>query len=190
MEERLFFKAGALSRNRLPTQRAAAWSGPRSPEAPPTMKRFLLTSLFSAASFVLISSATHAEVKLPPVITDHMVLQREIAAPIWGAASPGEEISVSIAGQVKKAKAAATGARKVKLDPLKAAEGLTLIVKGTNALTIQEVLVGEVWFGSGQSNMAGAIRTFKVNDEGLQKTLAAAPYPRIRLIKPGGQRDS
>jgi sialate O-acetylesterase len=151
------------------------------------MKRSLLTSLFSAASIVLSSSLTHAEVKLPPVISDHMVLQREIAAPIWGTASSGEEISVSIAGQTKKTKADATGAWKVKLDPLKTAEGLTLTVKGTNTLTIQDVLVGEVWFGSGQSNMAGAIRTFKVNDDGLQKTLAAAPYPRIRLISQGGR---
>jgi sialate O-acetylesterase len=126
-------------------------------------------------------------VKLPPVISDHMVLQRDIAAPIWGTASPQEEVSVSIAGQTKTTKAGANGKWQVKLDPLKVAEGLTLTVKGTNTIEVKDVLVGEVWLGSGQSNMAGAVRTFKVNDEGLRQTLAAAPYPRVRLITQGGK---
>lgn len=151
------------------------------------MKPSLLTSLFVAGTFAFGLSTSRGEVKLPPVISDHMVLQRETAVPIWGTAAAGEEISVSIAGQTKKATADATGTWKVKLDPLKAAEGLVLTVKGTNTLTIQDVLVGEVWLGSGQSNMAGAVRGYKVNDEGLQKVLAGAPYPRIRLIRQGGK---
>ncbi|WP_395749670.1 sialate O-acetylesterase [Prosthecobacter sp.] len=131
------------------------------------------------------TAALQAEVVLPPIISDHMVLQRDVAAPIWGSASPGEQVTVSIAGQTKSIKADAQGKWKVSLDPLQAAEGLTLTVKGENVLMIQDVLVGEVWLGSGQSNMAGPVRTFKGADEGLQKTLAAAPYPRIRLMKQG-----
>lgn len=140
----------------------------------------------SATLCLLFATFAHAEVKLPPIISDHMVLQRDVAAPIWGTALPQEEISVSIAGQTKKTAAGADGKWQVKLDPLKVAEGLTLTVKGTNTLEVKDVLVGEVWLGSGQSNMAGTVRGYKVNDEGLQKTLAAAPYPRIRLIRQGG----
>lgn len=106
-----------------------------------------------------------------------MVLQRDATTPIWGTAEPGEEISVSIAEQKKTTKAGADGKWQVKLDPLKVATGLTLMVKGTNTLEINDVLVGEVWLGSGQSNMAGTVRGYKVNDEGLQKT---SPQLRTR----------
>jgi len=146
-----------------------------------------LTSVLFISCLTFCSTAARADVKLPPLISDHMVLQCEVAAPIWGTAAPGEKVSVSIAGQMKIATADAKGNWKVILDPLKVAEGLTLTVKGKNTITIQDVLVGEVWLGSGQSNMAGPGRTFKGNDPGLQKTLAAAPYPRIRMIKQGGQ---
>jgi sialate O-acetylesterase len=146
--------------------------------------------LFQAPSFVAIiltlSVEIHAEVTLPPVISAHMVLQRNIAAPIWGTANPGERVSVSIAGQSKTVTAGRDGHWLVKLDPLEVAEGLAMTVKGNNIIEVKDVLVGEVWLGSGQSNMAGAMRTFRGMDEGLQKTLAAAPYPQIRLIEQGG----
>jgi len=143
-------------------------------------------TLFRLLPALLLTTFAQAEVKLPPVFSDHLVLQREMEVPVWGTASAGEEITVSIADQSKKTVAGADGSWKVTLDPLTAGEGLTLTVSGTNTLVIQDVLVGEVWLGSGQSNMAGAIRTYKGNDPGLQKILAAAPYPRIRLIKSGG----
>lgn len=130
-------------------------------------------------------SALHAEVALPPVISDHMVLQRDMAAPIWGTAAAGEEVTVSIAGQTKKTTAGADGKWEVRLDPLQVAEGLTLTVQGTNKIELKDVMVGEVWLGSGQSNMAGPVRTFKGNDPDLQKTLDAAPYPKIRLLRAG-----
>jgi sialate O-acetylesterase len=148
----------------------------------PTSMKLLISSLL-----ICCSATVKGAVVLPPIISDHMVLQRDVAAPIWGKASPGEEVTVSIAGQSKSTKADDKGSWKVNLDPLKAAEGLTLTVKAGNTLTIQDVLVGEVWLGAGQSNMAGPVRTFKGADEGLQKTLAAAPYLRIRLIKQGGK---
>lgn len=131
--------------------------------------------------------SAHADVKLPPAISDHMVLQRDFAAPIWGTAAPGEEVSVSIAGQTKATKADAQGNWKVKLDPLKVAEGLTLTIKGKNTITITDVLVGEVWVGSGQSNMDGRLRTYAKGDGVLAKIAAAAPYPRIRLFDKGGK---
>lgn len=142
-------------------------------------RTFTLTAALCAA-FV---SNSPAAVTLPKVISDHMVLQREMAAPIWGTAAAGEEVSVSIAGQTKKATAGADGKWMVRLEPLQVAEGLTLTVQGSNKIEVKDVMVGEVWLGSGQSNMAGPVRTFKGNDPDLQKTLAAAPYPKIRLLR-------
>lgn len=136
--------------------------------------------------FTFISAATlHAEITLPPVISDHMVLQQGMPAPIWGTAKAGENVTVSIAGQTKTTQAASDGTWQVKLDPLKMAEGLTLTVKGSKTITVKDVLVGEVWLGSGQSNMAGRINDYKDRDEGSKAALEAAPYPRIRLLRQG-----
>jgi sialate O-acetylesterase len=138
-----------------------------------------------AAVYAACVSNSHAEVKLPAVISDHMVLQRDMPAPVWGTAAAGEEVSVSIAGQTKKTAAGADGKWAVRLDPLQVAEGLTLTIQGTNKIEVKDVMVGEVWLGSGQSNMAGPVRSFKGADTGLQQTLAAAPYPKIRLLRSG-----
>jgi sialate O-acetylesterase len=129
---------------------------------------------------------SRADVTLPPVFSDHMVLQRELAAPVWGKAEAGEEVTVSIAGQTKKTKADAAGKWSVKLDPLKLGDPLTLTVEGKNKLAISDVLVGDVWLGSGQSNMAGGVRGFAVKDEPLAK-LAEATYPRLRVLSSGAK---
>ncbi len=149
------------------------------------MKR-ILTRL-TALLFGSLGALQAGELKLPPVFSDHMVLQQDLSIPVWGSASPGDVVSVEFAGQTKTARADATGRWMLRLDKLSASgEARALVVRAKETLTIVDVLVGEVWLGSGQSNMAGPMRTFRGNDEGLQKTLAAAPYPRIRLIKQGG----
>ena len=156
--------------------------------ASPTYSTMSLRSpLLIAATYAVCVCPLYAEVKLPAVISDHMVLQRDMAAPIWGTAAAGEEIEVAIAGQTKKTAAGADGKWVVRLDPLQVGEGLTLTIQGTNKIEVRDVMVGEVWLGSGQSNMAGPVRTFKGNDPGLQQTLAAAPYPKIRLLRSGLQ---
>lgn len=129
--------------------------------------------------------AARADVKLPPVFSDHMVLQRDIAAPVWGTASPGEEISVAIAGQTKATKADAQGKWRVKLDPLKVGDPLTLTVKGKNTVTVSDVLVGEVWVGSGQSNMDGRVNSYAKGDEVLAD-LAKKSFPQVRHINSRG----
>ena len=145
-----------------------------------------LSSLpLSPALLLTAAFVARAEVKLPPVFSDHMVLQREIAAPVWGTASPGEEITVSIAGQSKSTKADDAGKWRVKLDPLKVGDPLTLTVKGKNTVTINDVLVGEVWVGSGQSNMDGRVNGYAKNDEVLAE-LAAKSFPQIRHINSRG----
>lgn len=126
----------------------------------------------------------HAEVRLPAVISDHMVLQTETSATIWGWADAGEEVTVTIADQKQTAKAAADGTWRVKFGPLKAsAEPQTLTVKGSNTLTIKDVLVGEVWLASGQSNMEmqikGKLHGSVVNAD---EEIAAAKFPQIRMF--------
>ncbi len=110
-------------------------------------------SVFAGLS-VLGCAAARADVKLPEILSDRMVLQRGMAAPVWGTADPKEEVSVSFAGQTKTAVADGKGQWRVNLDPLAAsAEPRELTVKGKNTVTLKDVLVGEVWIGSGQSNM-------------------------------------
>ncbi len=98
-----------------------------------------------------------ADVKLPNIFSDHMVLQRDRAVPIWGWADADEEVTVSIAGQTLKAKADADGRWRVDLAPLSVGKPLTLVVEGKNRLERSDILVGEVWVCSGQSNMGWTV---------------------------------
>ena len=137
-----------------------------------------------ASLLALCAASACAEVTLPPAISDHMVLQRDVAAPVWGMASAGEEVSVSVAGQTKTAIADAKGRWKVTLDPLKVAEGLTLTVKGKNTVTVQDVSVGEVWLGSGQSNMDMHVNSY-TNGDPVLAVAAVATHPKLRLLHKG-----
>lgn len=105
---------------------------------------------------VLFVEQAHAEVELAAVFGDGMVLQRELPVPIWGMAAPGEEVTVTFAGQSVSGRADAKGQWMVKLAPLDtSSENRTLTVEATNNVSLKNVLVGEVWLCSGQSNMAG-----------------------------------
>ena len=122
---------------------------------------------------------SRADVTLNNMFGDHMVLQQGIATRIWGKADPGEQVSVSCAGQSKATTAGGDGAWQVFLDPVKEYGGPhELVVKGRNELRFTDVLVGEVWLCSGQSNMQWAVN--QANDPDLEK--AAARYPNIRLV--------
>ena len=88
-----------------------------------------------------------------PIFGSHMVLQQKQKDKVWGWAEPGEEVTVTIADQTKTAKAGEDGKWSVTLDPLPAGGPHTLTVAGKNTVTFDDVLVGEVWLCSGQSNM-------------------------------------
>ena len=118
------------------------------------------------------------EVKLPALFSDHMVLQQEMSAPVWGWADAGEEVAVSIDNESATTKANADGKWSLKLPPLKASGPHTLTIKGKNSVTITDVLVGEVWLGSGQSNMAMTVN--RAND--YEKEQAASNLPNIRMF--------
>lgn len=142
-------------------------------------------SFFTLISIALISFAHLglADVKLPNVIGSGMVLQRDMAVPVWGWAEAGEEVTVSFAGQTKKTKAGDNGKWIVKLDSLEAnAKGSTLTISGKNKINLDNILVGEVWICSGQSNMEWAIR----QSMNPKEEAAAANYPQIRLFNVPG----
>jgi sialate O-acetylesterase len=129
---------------------------------------------------VLCPALARADVKLPAIFSDHMVLQRDEAAPVWGWADPGEKVTVSVAGQSQTAQPGADGKWTVKFTRLAAAsQPATLTVKGKNTITIQDVLIGEVWLGSGQSNMAMTVNRAK----DFEQEKAAANFPAIRLFR-------
>src|SRR6478735_8158909 len=118
--------------------------------------RFLVLGLAVSGGLALHSGRAAADVKLPPVLSSHMVLQRGAPVPIWGTAAPDEKVTVKFRDQEKSATADATGKWAVKLDALKAGGPDKLTVSGKNTVTLDDVLVGEVWVGSGQSNMQGS----------------------------------
>src|SRR5262245_27735098 len=103
------------------------------------------------------SSAAYADVKLPSLFSDHMVVQADVEVPIWGWASPGESVAVRLGPASVNATADQNGKWQAKLPKLSAGGPHTLDVKSSNALAVKDVLVGEVWLGSGQSNMAMAV---------------------------------
>ncbi|MBL9080165.1 MAG: hypothetical protein JNK76_00070 [Planctomycetales bacterium] len=137
------------------------------------------TSLLRRLAFVVLiacPTAAQAEVALPPFFSDHMVLQRDTKAPIWGTAAPGEAVVVRFRDQVAKTAADDKGNWRVELKGLQAGGPDELSV---NNLKFTDVLVGDVWVGSGQSNMAGTARGYAKTDPVLAKYVAGS-YPLIR----------
>lgn len=135
---------------------------------------------FAGSLFALIAAPTaRADVKLPAIFSDHMVLQQSQEVPVWGWAEPGEKVTVAVAGKMKEATAGADGKWTVRLPQLAAGGPHVMLVTGKNTLKVQDVLVGEVWLGSGQSNMAMTVNRAK----DFEQEKAAAKYPNIRLFK-------
>jgi len=128
----------------------------------------------------LLPLAAHAELKLPAIIGDNMVLQQKQTNPIWGWDTPGTQVTVKFAGQSKSAQADAKGRWTVKLDPVSANDKpAVLSISGTTSKQVKNVLVGEVWLCSGQSNMG--FTTNQARDADVE--LLACNIPQIRLVK-------
>lgn len=128
---------------------------------------------------MLFVSDLRADVRLPEIFASNMVLQREMKVPVWGWAEPGEKVTVSFEGQNLSAETGTDGRWSVQLEPLKAGGPFTLTVKGNNELKLENVLVGEVWLCSGQSNMEWTMsRSAEYNDE-----LPKVENSKIRLFQ-------
>ncbi len=139
----------------------------------------VVVSLLVASSSVL---PARADVKLARVIGSHMVLQRNRPLPIWGWADPGEKVTVTLGETKASAKADAHGNWKVVLPAIKAdGKARRMTVRGKNKIELDDILIGDVWLGSGQSNMS-----FRLAWSGRAKAaIAGANYPQIRLLNVG-----
>ncbi|MCY2926817.1 MAG: hypothetical protein NT031_15540, partial [Planctomycetota bacterium] len=124
------------------------------------------------------AGAANVTFKLPNVIGDNMVLQRDVPLPIWGWAVPGQKVSVTLAGANVEALADELGEWMVSLPPMKAGGPYEMTVSAPRspAITVKNILVGEVWFSSGQSNMDVPV----VGAQDGQAQVAAADWPEIR----------
>ena len=141
--------------------------------------RFSVSRIVFSIGLLATSLTAQAEVKLPTIISDHMVLQQKQANPIWGWDAPGTDVVVAFRGQVKKTKAGDDGKWSVKLDPVGASfEPASIVVEGSSRREITDVLVGEVWMCSGQSNMGMTLGgDWKYEVESLSSN-----HPNLRLI--------
>ncbi|HYK88889.1 MAG TPA: sialate O-acetylesterase [Acidobacteriota bacterium] len=144
------------------------------------MKRRYSSFLFVSLPFLSAMSAgsASAEVRLSAIFGDHMVLQQNQRDRIWGWADPAEDVTVAIAQQTRSTRADSEGKWSVELEPMPAGGPHTMTVKGKNEIRLEDILVGEVWVCSGQSNMEWPVRS--ANDGDLETR--TAKYPNIRLI--------
>jgi sialate O-acetylesterase len=135
-----------------------------------TSECLLLTLLFAGIA--------QADVRLPNVFDEHMVLQREMKLPVWGWADPGEKVTVAFAGQSVAATADKDGKWRVMLAPLQtSAVGREFKVTGKNSIVLKDVLVGEVWLCGGQSNMESELNWCCPEDG------QTADIPLFRIVK-------
>lgn len=132
-------------------------------------------SVLSLVLFVALSSS--AQVKLPRLIRDSMILQRDEKIKLWGWASANEKVNIRFNGKVYKTKADKEGNWTVQLPPTKAGGPYTMDITASNKITLQEILFGDVWFCSGQSNM---VHQLNIHDVTYAKEIAEANYPQIR----------
>lgn len=138
--------------------------------------KILLITLCTALATAL---AGRAEVKPSSIFGDHMVLQREAPVKVWGFADAGEKVEISFNGQKISARAGKDGRWTATLKPMQAGGPYTMVVKGkANTVTFEDILVGEVWLCSGQSNMGWPVKW----SDNPEEEIAAADYPQIRFM--------
>ena len=141
----------------------------------------MLSLLSRTTFFISITLACQcavADVTLPNIFSSSMVLQRGQANAVWGKADPGETVAVSIDSQTHSATADKDGHWRVMLEPMSVGEPKQLVIKGKNEIRLTDVLVGEVWICSGQSNMQWSVS----NSTDFALEAASANYPEIRMI--------
>ncbi len=139
---------------------------------------------FGALVLLWCGGPADARVALPRILSDHMVLQQGVPVRVWGTADPGEAVTVRFAGQNVSTRANRQGKWQAFLAPLRAGGPSVLTVAGQNTIVLQDVVVGEVWVGSGQSNMDWPVERSK----NAEMEIAAANFPQVRLFKVARKR--
>ena len=143
------------------------------------MSRLLHASLYRITLFGLLAPLLHAEVALDPLFGDHAVLQAGNDVPVWGSAAEGEKVSVRLAG-AEASTVAQNGRWQVRFPQLKASPTpVELVATGTNTVTSRDILVGEVWLCSGQSNMGFTVSKLRAEDK---KEAFATALPQLRYF--------
>src|SRR6188768_3864891 len=136
------------------------------------MKKIIIV-LLSVFSLLSLS----AQVKLPRLIRDSMVLQRDEKIKIWGWASAGEKLSIRFKNKVYKAKADGSGRWTIQLPPTPSGGPYNIDITASNKISLKEILFGDVWFCSGQSNM---VHQMNIHDITYAKEIEQANFPQIR----------
>jgi sialate O-acetylesterase len=140
------------------------------------MKTGIVNTIFLFLSLVSFNSS-FSQVKLPQLIRDSMILQRDSKVNIWGWAAVNEKVNVRLNGKFYKTKTGADGKWLITLPPTKAGGPYTIDIIASNKIALKEVLFGDVFFCSGQSNM---VHQMNIHDVTYAKDIAEANYPQIR----------
>ena len=146
--------------------------------------KMALKKLCSYGTSVLIllcltTVSVYADVTLPALIDHHMVIQRGVEFPVWGWAVPGERVTVDFNGQTVSCSAGSDGLWKVMLKPMKAGGPHTMTIRGNNTIVLYNILIGDVWICSGQSNMVWPVKYC----DNADKEIASATHPKLRLVE-------
>ena len=134
-----------------------------------SLKNFIMKKIVVAVFFCLVQTV-FAQISLPYIFSDNMVLQRGQKIPVWGFSSPNETIKVAFKKQLKETKANEKGEWMVYLNQEKAGGPYLLTVSGKNKITFKNVLIGDVWLASGQSNMEWNLAATEGYDNELNQT--------------------
>ncbi|WP_246853703.1 sialate O-acetylesterase [Rufibacter aurantiacus] len=132
---------------------------------------------FIVALLCLFQAEAYSQVRLPKLVSDGMVLQRDAKTNIWGWAAPGEKVTVTFRGKNYKATTNPSGKWQVALSPVKAGGPYTMDIKGSNQITVKDILLGDVYFCSGQSNM---VHQMSLHNITYANDIITANYPQIR----------
>ncbi len=139
----------------------------------------MIKTLVLSAFSILYFNVVNADIRLPALFNDNMVLQRDMKIPIWGWGDPGEKVVVHLGEQRVKTKTSPDGTWKLYLSPIESGGPYQLTISGKNKIVIDNVLIGEVWVCSGQSNMAMTVGV----SFNAKKEMAAANHPNIRFFQ-------
>lgn len=143
------------------------------------MKFQNVIAVLSAGISLLSFSSVQSQIKLPALVRDSMILQRDTKLPVWGWASKGEKVRIQFLGKTYKSTTGADGKWSVTLPALKAGGPFTMTISGSNKIVLKDILVGDVWFCSGQSNM---VHQMKLHRDHYEDDIQTANYPMIRHV--------
>lgn len=136
----------------------------------------LFKSILPLVLLILFQNASVAQLWVPALFTDNMVLQCDMEVPVWGRTTPGEKVSIQIGKSQVETFANSEGKWKVSIGPLNAGGPYEMLISGEDSIRIRNILAGEVWICSGQSNMAMEVRSC----QNAEEEISAADYPAIR----------